>query len=115
MGEADKGAQRVRAMLKGDADDRQVYIALAQMNTRLRRFSDAEQALDKAEKLSTRQDDKEYVMFLRGSTFEREKRIPRRRSVPEGSGKRSPACFDPELPGLHAGRSEYEAGRGTRP
>jgi tetratricopeptide (TPR) repeat protein len=63
-------------MLKGDADDRQVYIALAQMNTRLRRFSDAEQALDKAEQLSTKPDDKEYVWFLRGSTFEREKRYP---------------------------------------
>ena len=76
MGEADKALKDVRAMLKGDAnpDDRQVYIALAQMNTRLRRFSDAEQALDKAEQLSTKADDKEYVWFLRGSTFERQKR-----------------------------------------
>jgi tetratricopeptide (TPR) repeat protein len=84
MGEADKALKDVRAMLKGDAnsngtsnsnsDDRQVYIALAQMNTRLRRFSDAEQALDKAEQLSSKADDKEYVWFLRGSTFEREKR-----------------------------------------
>jgi tetratricopeptide (TPR) repeat protein len=80
MGEADKALRDVRAMLKGDAnaksssDDRQVYIALAQMNTRLRRFSDAEQALDNAEQLSSKADDKEYVWFLRGSTFEREKR-----------------------------------------
>jgi len=82
MGEADKALKDVRAMLKGDAssnsnsnsDDRQVYITLAQMNTRLRRFSDAERALDKAEQLSTKTDDKEYVWFLRGSTFEREKR-----------------------------------------
>jgi tetratricopeptide (TPR) repeat protein len=76
MGEADKALKDVRAMLKGNAnpDDRQVYIALAQMNTRLRRFSDAEQSLDKAEQLATKADDKEYVWFLRGSTFEREKR-----------------------------------------
>jgi tetratricopeptide (TPR) repeat protein len=74
MGEADKALKDVRAMLKGDADDRQIYITLSQMNTRLRRFSDAEQALDKAEQLSTKDDDKEYVWFLRGSTFEREKR-----------------------------------------
>jgi tetratricopeptide (TPR) repeat protein len=60
--------------LKGNNDDRQVYITLAQMETRLRRFSDAEQALDKAEQLSTKEDDKEYIWFLRGSTFEREKR-----------------------------------------
>ena len=74
MGEADKALKDVRGMLKGDAGDRQVYIALAQMNTRLRRFSDAGQALDKAEQLSSKTDDKEYVWFLRGSTFEREKR-----------------------------------------
>ncbi len=74
MGDADRGLKEVRSLLKGDADDRQVYITLAQMNTRLRRFSDAEQALDKAEQLSTKPDDKEYVWFLRGSTYERQKR-----------------------------------------
>jgi tetratricopeptide (TPR) repeat protein len=74
MGDADRALKDVRALLKGDTSDRQVYIALAQINTRLRRFSDAEQALDKAEELSTKPDDKEYAWFLRGSTFEREKR-----------------------------------------
>jgi len=75
MGEADKALKDVHAMLTGDTDkDRQVYITLAQMNTRLRRFPDAEQALDKAEALSTKSDDKEYIWFLRGSTYEREKR-----------------------------------------
>jgi len=74
MGDPEKGLKEVRALLKGDADDRQVYITLAQMNTRLHRYSDAEQALDKAEQLSTKDDDKEYVWFLRGSTLEREKK-----------------------------------------
>src|SRR5208282_1089840 len=49
-------------------------IRLAEMNTRLRRFSDAAQALDKAEQLSSKTEDKEYVWFLRGANFEREKR-----------------------------------------
>jgi tetratricopeptide (TPR) repeat protein len=84
MGEADKALKDVRAMLQGEAgsnsnsssssDDRQVYITLAEINTRLRRFSDAQQALDKAEQLSKKTEDKEYVWFLRGSTFERDKR-----------------------------------------
>ena len=74
MGDADHALQEVRAMVKGNADDRQVYITLAQMNTRLKRYADAEQALDKAEALSTKPDDKEYVWFLRGSTYERQKR-----------------------------------------
>ncbi len=79
MGDADKALKDVRGMLKGDAnsansDDREIYITLAQINTRLRRFSDAEQALDKAEQLSKKPDDKEYVWFLRGANFERAKR-----------------------------------------
>jgi tetratricopeptide (TPR) repeat protein len=74
MGNADQALKDVRSMLKGNPDDREVYITLAQMNTRLRRFPDAEQALDKAEQLSTKPEDKEYVWFLRGSTYEREKR-----------------------------------------
>jgi tetratricopeptide (TPR) repeat protein len=80
MGDADKALADVRAMLKGGAnsssnpDDREVYITLAQMNARLRRWGDAAQALDKAEQLSSKTDDKEYVWFLRGSNFEREKR-----------------------------------------
>jgi tetratricopeptide (TPR) repeat protein len=80
MGDADKALADVRAMLKAGAnsssnpDDREVYITLAQMNARLRRFSDAALALDKAEQLSSKTDDEEFVWFLRGSNFEREKR-----------------------------------------
>jgi cytochrome c-type biogenesis protein CcmH/NrfG len=80
MGEADQALKEVRGMLKGNADDRQVYITLAQMYTRLRRFSDAEQALDKAEQLSSQDGRQEYVWFLRGSTFERESATPRRKN-----------------------------------
>ena len=74
MGNPDLGLKSVQALLKGGPEDRAVYITLAQMNTRLKRYSDAEQALDKADQLSTKQDDKEYIWFLRGSTFERQKR-----------------------------------------
>ena len=76
LGDADKALKDVRGMLKGDAnsDDREIYITLAQMNTRLRRFSDSEQALDKAEQLSKKSEDREYVWFLRGANFERAKR-----------------------------------------
>jgi tetratricopeptide (TPR) repeat protein len=75
MGNPDPAIKDVQAMLKGDAQDRGVYITLAQMNTRLKRYTEAEQDLDKAEKISTKQDDKEYIWFLRGSTFERQKRF----------------------------------------
>lgn len=74
MGDVDGGLQGVKAMLKGTPDDREVYITLAQMTSRLRRWSDAEDALDKAEKLSTKPEDKEYVEFLRASMYERQKK-----------------------------------------
>ena len=73
LGDADKALRDVRGMLKGGPEDRDIYIRLAEMNTRLRRFSDAAQALDKAEELSKKQEDKEYVWFLRGVNFERGK------------------------------------------
>jgi tetratricopeptide (TPR) repeat protein len=74
MGKGDAGLQLVKALLKGAPDDREVYVTLAQMYSRLRRWPEAEEALDKAEQLSTKPDDKEYVYFLRGSTYERQKK-----------------------------------------
>jgi tetratricopeptide (TPR) repeat protein len=73
-GQPDKALADVRSLLKGTPEDRDVYITLAQMNTRLRRWDDAQQALDKAEQLSSKPDDKEYVYFLRGSSYERQKK-----------------------------------------
>jgi len=73
-GDADKALADVRSLLKGTAEDRPVYVALAQMNTRLKRWADAEAALNKAEQLSAKPEDKEYVAFLRGSTYERQKK-----------------------------------------
>jgi tetratricopeptide (TPR) repeat protein len=73
-GQPDKALAEVQSLLKGKPDDRDVYITLAQMNTRLKRWDDAQHALDKAEQLSTKPDDKEYVYFLRGSSFERQKK-----------------------------------------
>jgi len=64
----------VKAQLKGTPEDREVYITLAQMYSRLKRWPEAEEALDKAERLSTKPDDKQYVDFLRGSTYERQKK-----------------------------------------
>jgi tetratricopeptide (TPR) repeat protein len=74
MGQTDEALQKVNALLKGTPEDREVYITLVQMNSRLRRWSDAEQDLDKAEQLSTKQEDKDYIYFLRGSTYERQKK-----------------------------------------
>jgi tetratricopeptide (TPR) repeat protein len=70
----DKPLADVRSLLTGKPEDREVYVRLAIMYTRLKRWSDAEGSLNKAELLSTKPEDKENIYFLRGSTFEREKK-----------------------------------------
>jgi tetratricopeptide (TPR) repeat protein len=67
----------VRSLLKGKPEDREVYVRLAIMYTRLKRYSDAEEALNKAEALSTKAEDKEYVYFLRGDTLRARKEVRR--------------------------------------
>src|SRR3989442_2108164 len=74
MGQVDAGLQQVKSLLTGKPDDREVYITLAQMYSRLRRWPEAEEAVDKAEQLSTKPDDKKDVYFLRGSIYERQKK-----------------------------------------
>src|SRR3989442_914218 len=74
MGQPDQGLQLVKSLLKGTPEDREVYVTLAQMYSRLKRWPDAEQALDKVEQLSSKPEEKEYVNFLRGSTYERQKK-----------------------------------------
>ena len=81
VGQVDAGLDQVKSLLKGTPEDRDVYITLAQMYTRLKRWPDAEAALDKAAELSTKDEDKEYVDFLRGSTYERQKKFEQAEDV----------------------------------
>jgi len=81
MGQVDAGLDQVKSLLKGTPEDRDVYITLAQMYTRLKRWPDAEASLDKAAELSVKDEDKEYVDFLRGSTYERQKKYDKAEDV----------------------------------
>jgi tetratricopeptide (TPR) repeat protein len=74
-GEADKALADVRSLLKGDSSDREVYLRLGIMYSRAKRWKDAEEALAKAEQLSTKTDDKAYIWFLRGDTLQRQKKF----------------------------------------
>jgi tetratricopeptide (TPR) repeat protein len=73
-GKAEEGVTSVKALLKNSPDDREVYLALAQMHTRLRQFKEAEDDIAQAEKLSSKPEEKDYVAFVAGSVFEREKK-----------------------------------------
>jgi len=72
-GEAEKGIALAKSQLTGTQDDREVHLALAQIYTRLKRFSEAKAELDIAEKLSTKPDEKLYLYFLRGTLADRQK------------------------------------------
>ena len=73
-GQPDAAIEQVKSLLKGTPEDREVYINLATMYSRLKRWPEAEAALDKAEQLSTKPEDKETVEFLRASGYERQKK-----------------------------------------
>jgi len=72
-GEYDKAVSDVRAMLKGGPEDHDVYVRLAIIYTRAKRWSEADQALAKAEQTASKPEDKAYVNFLRGDLYQRQK------------------------------------------
>jgi tetratricopeptide (TPR) repeat protein len=72
-GQLDQAVADMRSMLKGGAEDRDVYVRLGIVYTRAKQWNDALQALAKAEEASTKADDKAYVLFLRGDLYQRQK------------------------------------------
>ncbi len=72
-GKAEEGISLAKAQLTGTPEDRDVEMSLAQIYTRLRRWKEAGEELDKADSLSAKPDDKIYVYFLRGALAERQK------------------------------------------
>jgi len=81
MGQPDEALRQVKSLLKGTPEDREVYIRLAQINSRLKHWPDAEEDLDKAAQLSTKDEDQKYVDFLRGSNYERQKKYDQAEQV----------------------------------
>src|SRR5581483_5422445 len=66
-GQVEKGLSLAQSELKNTPEDREVYIALAQIYSRLKRWPEAEAAITKADSLSSKPDEKEYVLFVGGS------------------------------------------------
>jgi len=74
QGQPDAAIKQVKALLKGAPEDRDIYVRLAMMYSRLKRWTDAETALDKANELSTKPEQKQEIAFLRASGYERQKK-----------------------------------------
>lgn len=75
-GQVDQGIALVKAQLADSpaaSDQRDAYLALAQIYTRLKRFPEAADALDKGSALATKPDEKLYIAFLRGALADKQK------------------------------------------
>src|ERR1017187_972120 len=74
MGKSDVAIEHVKTLLKGNADDREVYIALAQMYSRVKDWPAAQENIIKAIDLTSKPEDKDYAIFVQGSIYERQKK-----------------------------------------
>lgn len=73
-GDVDAGAKLLRGMLQGNDDDREIQLALAQVYEKGKRFDDAVEAVERAQKLSKTEGEKLGVLFTYASVLERAKR-----------------------------------------
>jgi len=74
-GKADESVQLAKSALKGGPEDRDTYIMLSQIYMRLKRWKESEEAIGQAEKLAVRPEEKEYIRFVQGSIYERQKKF----------------------------------------
>jgi tetratricopeptide (TPR) repeat protein len=72
-GKVEEGLTLAKAQLNGTPDDRDVEEALAQIYTRIKRFKEASDQIDKAEARPSKAEEKWYLPFLRGTLYDREK------------------------------------------
>jgi Flp pilus assembly protein TadD len=72
-GRTSEGLDLAKNMLDNSDNDRGVWLALGNMYTRLHRWKDADEALSKAGTLTTKKEDKIYLLFLRGALADRQK------------------------------------------
>ncbi|HEY1809634.1 MAG TPA: tetratricopeptide repeat protein [Acidobacteriaceae bacterium] len=70
-GHAEEGIGMARALIPGDAKSLEVYYQLAQIYTDLRRWKDASDTLDLADKQATKKDDQTMVVFQRAMMADR--------------------------------------------
>ena len=72
-GKVDEGIALANAQLTKTPEDRDTYLALAQIAIRLKHFPDAAANLDKAEALATKPEERLNIDFVRGTMFDRQK------------------------------------------
>jgi tetratricopeptide (TPR) repeat protein len=67
--------QLLQGLLKGSDEDQEIYLDIAQVESRGRKYADAEQSAQKAEQMAHEAGGKEMAWFVLGSIYERQKRF----------------------------------------
>jgi tetratricopeptide (TPR) repeat protein len=77
QGKPDEAMDMAKSLLNSATPDEQrgVWIAIGQMDVRLKRWKDAEDAFNTAEPLAAKKEDRTYLFFLRGELAERQKHL----------------------------------------
>jgi tetratricopeptide (TPR) repeat protein len=75
QGKNDDALTLTKSLLNNTDKDRLVWLKLGQFYTEMRRWKDAEDAYAKATPLSTKNEDKSYLLFLKGALAERQKHL----------------------------------------
>jgi len=73
-GHVEQGIDMAKSLLQTDPRDMEVYFQLAQIDTDLRKWKDASDVLDAAEKQATKKDDQVMVIFERAMMADRARR-----------------------------------------
>jgi tetratricopeptide (TPR) repeat protein len=72
-GKTEDGLTMAKSLLDNTDKDRPVLFALGNMYTRLRRWKEADDVLSKATSMTTKKEDKIYLLFLKGALADRQK------------------------------------------
>jgi tetratricopeptide (TPR) repeat protein len=67
--------QLLQGLLKGNDEDQEIYLDIAQVESRGRKYADAEQSAQKAEQMAHEAGGREMAWYILGSIYERQKRF----------------------------------------
>jgi tetratricopeptide (TPR) repeat protein len=73
--DADAATKLLDGLLRGNDSDQEIYLNLAQVQERGKKYAEAEQSAQKAEQMARGNDDKETAWFMLGAIYERQKKF----------------------------------------
>ncbi len=73
QGKPEEAVAELKKLLDGK-NDRELYVAMADIQQKAKKYSDATKSLDEAQKLAQNKEENSNILFMRGAMYEREKK-----------------------------------------